>query len=163
MMMMMMNIFLRDRETRVHPLLYYLSNQNWVNCFSVTSFLFRQTTFLVSHVPACAGVHKASLYTWDVPVNAVRSGEHVQVRNEHPPTEVVVVSEQCDHPRPILGVGRLSAHNSRGGHRAHTASWKNPTYEGVTKSIRTESITKYTLTTVNTLRSNTKGYGGKTH
>jgi hypothetical protein len=37
------------------------------------------------------------------------------------------------------------------------------TYKGVSKSFRTESITKYTLTTINTLRSNTKDYGGKTH
>jgi hypothetical protein len=39
--------------------------------------------------------------------------------------------------------------------------WKGSvceTYEGVTKSFRTESVKKYTLTTINT-----KGYGGKTH
>jgi hypothetical protein len=37
-------------------------------------------------------------------------------------------------------------------------------HEHVSNSFRTESITKYTLTTMNTrLRSNTKGYGGKTH
>jgi hypothetical protein len=37
-------------------------------------------------------------------------------------------------------------------------------YEGVSKSFRTESITKlYAYNNKHTLRSNTKGYGGKTH
>jgi hypothetical protein len=37
-------------------------------------------------------------------------------------------------------------------------------YEAVSKRFRTESLTKYTLTTIkHSLRSNTKGYGGKTH
>jgi hypothetical protein len=37
-------------------------------------------------------------------------------------------------------------------------------YEGTSKTFRTESITKYTLTTKkHSLRSNTKVYGGKTH
>jgi hypothetical protein len=38
------------------------------------------------------------------------------------------------------------------------------TYEGVSKSFRTESITKYTLYLwYYSLRSNKKVYGGKTH
>jgi len=38
-------------------------------------------------------------------------------------------------------------------------------YNGVSKCFRAESVTKYTLTTINkhSLRSNTKGCGGKTH
>jgi hypothetical protein len=37
-------------------------------------------------------------------------------------------------------------------------------YDGVFKSFRTESITKYTVNNnKQSLRSNTKGYGGKTH
>jgi hypothetical protein len=37
-------------------------------------------------------------------------------------------------------------------------------YEGVSKSFRTESITKYTLATIeHSLRRNIKGYGGKTY
>jgi hypothetical protein len=37
-------------------------------------------------------------------------------------------------------------------------------YEGVFKSFRTESITKYMLTTINTRWEATrKGYGGKIH
>jgi hypothetical protein len=37
-------------------------------------------------------------------------------------------------------------------------------YESVSKSFRTESITKYTLNkNKHSLRSNAKGYGGKTH
>jgi len=38
------------------------------------------------------------------------------------------------------------------------------THKGVSKTFWTESLTKYTLTTnKNSLRSGTKGYGGKTH
>jgi len=37
-------------------------------------------------------------------------------------------------------------------------------YEGVSKSFRTESITKYTLTNnKHSLKSNTRDYEGKTH
>jgi ribosomal protein L31 len=36
-------------------------------------------------------------------------------------------------------------------------------YEGVSKSFRTESTTKYTRTTINTIQKQHKGYGGKTH
>jgi hypothetical protein len=36
-------------------------------------------------------------------------------------------------------------------------------YEDVTKSFRTESITKYTVTKIHSLRCNTKSYGGRTH
>jgi hypothetical protein len=36
-------------------------------------------------------------------------------------------------------------------------------YEGISKSFRAESITKYTTTTKHSLRLNTKAYGNKTH
>ena len=59
----------------------------------------------------------------DLPVDAVRCREHVQVSDEYTTTEVEVpMFQQCDHPRPFLWICEIPPYNARAGHCTHTAA-----------------------------------------